>query len=64
MCPGIIIWRQEFSENNLVKFVIIIFWKYSVKRYFLKVYSRLLAHIINHPLTSINTDVHGINTDE
>ena len=56
MVPGI-------SENNLVKFVTIIFLKIFRQTLFLKVYSRLLAPIINHPLASINTDVHSINTD-
>ena len=57
MVPGI-------SENNLVKFVTIIFFlKIFHQTLFLKVYSRLLAPIINHPLASINTDVHSIDTD-
>ena len=44
MCPGIIIWRQEFLRITLSNLLQSFFWKYSVKRYFLKVYSRLLAH--------------------
>ena len=44
MCPGIIIWRQEFLRITLLNLLQSFFWKYSVKHYFLKVYSRLLAH--------------------
>ena len=63
MCPGIIIWCQEFLKITLSNLSQLFFLKIFHQTLFRKVYSRLLAPIINHPLASINTDVHSINTD-
>ena len=63
MCPVTIIWCQKFLKVTLSNLSQLFFLKIFRQTLFLEVDSRLLAPIINHPLASINTDVHSIDTD-
>ena len=63
MCPVTIIWCQKFLKVTLSNLSQLFFLKIFRQTLFLEVDSRLLAHIINHPLASINTDAHSIDTD-